>query len=136
MSVSDQSVSEQFGEALKLAELVSEKTGISIGEALEMLSNAARGRVVVDVAPANPMPEPTLRPFDIFRFRARLDRIKPGSSRTAIEICVEAGMGFPANSKGPSFAMRAAGWIDTGGRRDGFHVYLKPDASVSSSRTG
>lgn len=122
------SVSDQFGEALKLAELVSEKTGLSMAAALEMLSDATREVAAVmqqNEASAEYMPAER-RPFDVKRFRLFLDRSKPGVALTVAEVCEAAGMVFPPNAKAPAFIMKSAGWRDTGFRRGSCHVYQKP----------
>lgn len=131
-------ISDQFGEALKLAELISEKTGRPLNESLANLSAFARGATLPEAPPTQELelrfPQSALRGYSEARFIAFIDRARPGTAYTAPEICNELNMVYPARSKRPTHLMQARGWTDTGVKRGGCHVYQKPAIGIAASR--
>lgn len=103
----------QFSEALATAQLIAEKTGVSLETALSTLAGlSSRNEKLA---------------FNRKQFMTAVMSAPQGKAYTARELCNQLNMEMPRGSKIAAYIFKAAGWENhNSDKRDGLRLWRKP----------
>jgi hypothetical protein len=103
-----------FSEALALAKLISDSTGVSIEEALKSLSELSSH-------------ENGLAPFSREKFIKAADKFPHGAAEVTVrDLCNQAGIAMPYGSKSGAYLLKSLGWERSSTKQNGLNLWRKP----------